>query len=213
MGNQTMKNWKLVSFCTADNAYKKIHEDHLLKSVSRLDGTGIEHKPYYIASRGSWLNNIALKPEVIKMAMAESNQNIFYLDADAELRRYPTLIDDIPLQADFAFHILDHKTWYGVESDRKEIFNGTLYLRNNNKVRLFINEWIQACKAMPRLGEHYHFEQIILKRPDLYKVYELPIEYAYITSLPDGRLPLVKVADPVVCHYQASREWRKKLGK
>jgi len=52
-------------------------------------------------------------------------------------------------------------------------------------------------------------QELMKKHKDIL-VYDLPIEYCYMTSLPDGRAPLVQ-CEPVIKHYQKSRELKRLL--
>lgn len=201
-----MRPWRLVAFYTSDNVYGRVYEERLGTSIKTLPN--IDHKVYQVNSRGSWLGNIALKPEILQTALSENEKDILYVDSDAMIQSYPELIDSIPQEYDVAFHTLDHKTWYNAPGGRKEVFNGTLFLRNNSKVTAFVKEWLNACITIPRLGEHYHFERLITENKHGLRVFELPLSYAYIASLPSGKPPHVKVDNPVIVHYQASRKYR-----
>jgi len=47
--------------------------------------------------------------------------------------------------------------------------------------------------------------QKIIER-DKIKVFELPLSYCYIETLPNGQKPNIKIENPVISHYQASRK-------
>ncbi len=200
------KNWITVSFYTPDNAYAKVFNERLGKSLKEIPG--IPNKIYQMPSRGSWLNNIAIKPEIIKRAMFETGKHVLWVDADAMFTSYPTLMDVMPDNCDLMYHTLDHRAWYGTNTNRMEVFNGTIYLRNNVKMHIFLDEWIARCKANSKLGEHRHFESLVKSNMGIV-AYDLPQQYAYITSLPNGNKPKVEIIDPIICHYQASRQHRK----
>jgi hypothetical protein len=200
------KKWITISFYTPDNAYAKVFNERLGRSLKEIPD--IPNKIYQVSSRGSWLNNIAIKPEIIKRAMFETQKNILWVDADAMFTTYPKLMDTVPDNCDLMYHTLDHSVWYGTNTNRMEIFNGTIYLRNNVKTHVLLDEWIARCAINPRLGEHRHFESLVMDSRDIV-TYDLPHQYAYITSLPNGDKPRVEVVDPIICHYQASRQHRK----
>ena len=130
------------------------------------------------------------------------------MDCDAEIREYPTLFDDIPTDFDLAAHILDRSAWYGSSDMGTELLSGTLFVRNTPNVRNLLDVWIKRCETSTT------WEQRILQSlisEFKIKIYELPIEYCYIKSLPDGSPPKVKCEKPVIVHNQVSRQYRTKV--
>lgn len=193
----------VVGFHTPGD-YEEVVKNHLQKSLDRL---GMWYDITQVDDRRSWLGNIAWKPRILQQKLIQhAGTDILYLDADAELLQYPLLMDNLPPEVDLAFHNLDHRTWYNKVTDRVEVFNGTIFLRNNDRVRNFVNQWLTVTEQTPKRGEHHIFEQLV--RTSGLTLYGLPLEYAYITSLPSGQPPHVTVENPVVIHTQASRNYK-----
>lgn len=198
-------SWKALIFYTVDNMYKDVANEFVIPSLHEFNIPYIDTK---VRNRVDWKKNIAHKPEVIENALyANPGVDLLYTDVDSRFMAYPELMDTWPADCDIAFHTIDHRQWYGKDTDRKEVFNGTIFLRNNDKIKLLVSIWKERCIANPRVWEPHWFE-VAIKEVNP-KVFMLPIEYAYINSLPDGSKPRVQVDNPVIVHYQASREYKK----
>jgi len=200
-------NWIVSAFYTRDTSYKDVAEKYLLPSLARL---GIHCDLSVVEDRGSWLANIAHKPEVIEKTLNRykpAGVNVVYLDVDASVEAYPGLFGVIPKEHDIAFHLLDRVAWYGLKNAAvsKEYFNGTIFFRNNEKARAFVSGWKEKCKDY-KTWEPTWFKQII-ESTDI-KCFDLPLSYAYIASLPDGSRPRVQVEYVHIKHHQASRKYR-----
>ena len=195
----------LVSvFYTQDTVYQKMFEDKLLPTMLKYD---IDFRMIRTKSKGSWLKNVAEKPKTILDTLNETDRDVVSVDVDATFEKEPILFDNIPEGYDIAFHTLDWNRWYGYSQTppTMELLTGTMWFKNNDKVKALCKEWYEKAKTS---GE---WEQVVLskviKKHDV-KIYPLPIEYCFINSRPRGLEPLVK-CDPVIIHYQASRETKK----
>jgi len=202
-----MKDVIFVAFYTGNTPYETVANTYLLPSLQKFNLTS---RISIVQDCGSWLKNIAYKPRFIMDTLREyPGKTVVYLDVDARVEQMPVLFEHIPAEFDISFHTLDHDSWYGKTGGRKEVYNGTIWLRNNPAVQIFVQRWIEYC-VNEKIGEHCWFEQLINEDQTL-KKYPLPLEYAYITSLPDGQPPLVYVEKPVITQWQVSRTYRKKI--
>jgi len=205
-----MKNFIIRSYVTENTPYVDVADQYLIKS---LKDKQISWNVDIVSNMGTWLKNTAYKPNFI---LQHLNNNQFkstvFLDADATVEQYPTLFDTIPDEYDIACHYLDWETWYGHSPNIKELLSGTLLFRNNreNVIKLVtqwrdeaqkVNEWEQKTLAR------------ILENNKEIKVFELPLEYIYIKTLPDGRDPIVKIENPIIVHHQVSRYLKKVVGR
>lgn len=200
------------TFYTIDTPYEQVFKDYLLPSVMNLFYEyEVKWKVSAIENKGSWNKNVAQKPLVI-LKMLEEMNNIYnndkalvFLDADSSVDKYPRLFNEIPNDVDIALHYLDWATWYQNGINRKELLTGTMFFRNNQKVRDLVKEWYeQALKT--DVWEQQVLERL-LPKTDLV-VYELPVEYCYIKSMPNGSAPHVK-CEPVISHNQVSRKLKR----
>ena len=205
-----MKNSFLIaSYSTKDTPYEKVMEDYLLDSIDKLK----EKISYTISSvpdLGNWHKNTEFKPKFLLNMLNENKMYdaVVFLDADARVKKYPKLFEEIPKEYDIAAHFLDWKTWYGHSNGIMELLSGTLFLRNSNKVKKLVEHWYKKAST----GNQWEQKALafVLKFHPEIKVYNLPIEYCYINTLPNGDKPRVKVDSPVIVHYQVSRELKRR---
>lgn len=200
-----MNNFKVVAFYTANTIYEKIFNQYLWPSLLKWD---LPYSIIKIPNEGNWFKNVAHKPRIVLEELETNAEDLVILDVDAKIEQNPVLFYELDKKFDIACHILEWKTWYNQpNSNTKELLSGTIYLRNNPEVK-------QVCKAW----KHYastsgQWEQKALQRAikenKNVKFYNLPVEYCYINSLPNGNPPYIKIENPVIVHYQISRDLKK----
>jgi hypothetical protein len=182
----------VVSFYTRDTGYEIEIQDRLIPSLEEL---GVAHDVVGVESRGTWRLNIFQKPYVIRDMLAKhAGTNIVWLDSDAVLVRRPEAFDCT--QADFACHF----RW------GRKLSSGTMFFRNNDRIKNLVEDWISTIEMHPDLGETTEqklLHSILPHHPEI-EVDELPLAYSMIF---DGE----QISDPVVVHYQASRRLRDDL--
>lgn len=202
-----MNKWLVSAFYTIGTPYKDILYSQLIPSLDKLN---IKYNIEEVENKGSWLKNVAQKPLTILHILEKyPDFNVISLDADCQVLSYPTLFDEIPEEYDTALHTLDWNSWYGHNNNVKETLSGTMWFNNTKKVKDFVQEWYDnAIKDYK--WEQKCLQELLLKRKDI-KIFELPLEYCYISSLPDGSPPKIKCHNPVICHFQASRQLRRKI--
>ena len=201
-----INNILFVSFYTLDTEYQEVMYKYLVPSMDKFK---LPYAIHGVHNKGSWLKNAAQKPTVLKEVFkADYNKHNGYilLDADATIEKYPQLFYDIPLEYDMAVHYLDFAKWYQREGAKKELLSGTLFIRNNIKTRRLINEWEEISQRSD-MWEQKVLQDLLVKHTDI-KVYELPLEYAYIATRVDGSPPTIE-CDPVISHHQVSRKLKK----
>jgi len=199
-------NWKLCTFYTKNTPYEEVYKKYFLASCKKLN---LDTTAYPIQSKHTWLKNTSLKPTVILNALNSENFDVIFLDADAEILKYPELFDEIPQNIDIAYHELSWKEWYGYDKETKEILSGTLFIRNNQKMRNFCEEWKNEAEKSNE-WEQKILQQLLRRNSLEINSYLLPIEYCYIVSRPGGLKPLIN-CEPVILHHQVSRILRKKI--
>jgi hypothetical protein len=203
---------KLVfgAFFTENTPYEQVLNEYLVPSCLRF---GIEPHIVRTPNRGSWVKNVAEKPHAILHLLKEyvdNNSLLVFVDADATLEQYPIELEELSKDYDMGYHTLDWNSWYGYNNKLsiQELLTGTMILRNTVRVRQLCTEWYEKAKET-NMWEQRVLQELIKKYKDI-AIYDLPIEYCYMASLPDGRKPLIK-CEPVIKHYQKSRELKRKL--
>ena len=177
--------YKVVAFYTKDTPYEDV--------IQKLMGSMIKYNiPNYIKgyeSRGAWVKNCAIKPEFLLHCLEDSDDNILYVDADAEFLQTPN------------YEIFDGEFHY-YKFKGKEALSGTLYLKNTERVKNFVRKWIEIQKQHPTVYDQQTMARAIEKVRGSLIVKELPQEYIKIFDL------MKHVENAVVLHHQASRRYK-----
>ena len=203
-----MNNWKIGAFYSEKTPYKEMIEKYLKSSCELLS---LEKKLIVTKTTnyGNWYSNVAEKPNTIlkTFSFLKEKEDLVFLDADSRIESYPKIFDEIPEEYDIAFHTLDWNVWYGYNHTKpiKELLTGTMFLRQNKKVIELCKEWYEVARKT-REWEQKVLQRVI-KNHDL-KIFDLPIEYCYMDSLPGDRKPIVKVK-PIIKHFQMSRKYKR----
>lgn len=175
------------SMFTVDTPY----EEEIKNLQQSLDKYSIKYELVGLKSRGDWVKNTQMKPGVIKGVMEKHNKDVVWLDADAVLVDEPNLFETI--KQDVSFHYI--KEW-------NEMLTGTLFFRNNDRVKEFLNNW-DALNKSNNNPDAVNFQALMQKNGDRLSIFNLPPEYIKIFDN-----PLIKTEKPVVMHYQASRRFK-----
>ncbi len=150
-----------------------------------------------IEDLGGWYANTCYKPTFLKEMLDKfPDHNIVYVDCDAKFFKFPELFDSF--EGNIGVYLLDCKRCYGKGPQIFEVLSGTVFLRNNEEVKELVKKWEQECKRNPNVWDQKSLQKVLGNN---YK--ELPGEYCKIFN----RMEWIK--DPVIVHYQASREVRK----
>lgn len=198
-----------ISYYTKNTPYEEVIKTYLLPSLKRWN---LKYDIEAIDDRGSWQKNTHLKAEFIKKMLLKHKQSVVFLDADATIEDYPMLlmVGDIYCGYDIALHYLDwYKFWRKIEGQKKrEALSGTLYLRYNEKVLQFLDEWIEENKKSTA-WEQKNLQWILRSWKKELQIYNLPPEYCAII-LHNGEIPYHYLTEkPVILHHQISRKLRK----
>lgn len=196
--------WMVISYYTEDTPYEEVMNQFLLPSLKKFN---IPHYIFKVQTQGSWYKNTAMKPALLMQAMEMfPDYDLVFLDADATIEQYPSLFDSVSLGTDLMVHYLDWNTWYKNNSDIKELLSGTMYISNNTKTKLMCMDWYNEAT------QTNEWEQKILDKVlkrGKFTIEELPLEYIYIKTMPNGKEPFIKIENPVIVHHQVSRQLKK----
>jgi len=204
-----MSNFIVIAFYTEDTPYQELIQTCLEPSLTALD---IDYQLFRKENLGSWIKNVAMKPRIISEAlrMFPKQYRIICLDADSEVVSYPFLFDEIPDDYHIGYHTLNWNEWYGYNHHPPfmEVLSGTMWINNTHQTKIIVDEWCQRAQHTS-IWEQKILGDVIQTHPEI-KSYSLPLEYCYISSLPDGRKPLIQT-NPVIVHHQASRKYKKQI--
>ncbi len=176
-----------VAYYTEHTLYEL--EVALLEETCAKFGIKIHIEAY--RDQGSWVKNCALKPLFIyDMLCKHPFTDILYIDADARVRKYPGLFDDF--KGDIGVHYRKRHKWH------RELLSGTIYLKNNERVRKLIKHWAEVQQKNKKRWDQKVFQDILAQDKTI-KVVELPPTYTQIFDSMKG------AGEPVIEHFQASR--------
>jgi len=189
-----MNKWMIVSYYTIDTFYKQ-YASRLVASLKRYK---ILHHVTGVPNLKCWYKNTGYKPIFLADCLkAFPDVDIVWVDCDAEFRSYPSLFDT--LDGDVAVHRFERKLYQPHSPCLPEVLSGTVYLRNNEKVRGIVDAWAEECARRPRVWDQKSLEKILHG-----EFYQLPPEYCTI----DGTMTM-KIKKPIIVHFRASCKVRK----
>jgi len=191
-----MSPFLVIAYYTLGNQYESLSEN--LKKSCKDFNLPLFLKP--IENLGSWSKNTHYKANFIQECLRRFSQNLVYVDVDAVFRSYPSLFED--LECDIAYRTENFK-WRS-----NEALSGTIFLNNNDKIKAFVQTWIEmndktpAVKLKPETWEQANMQRALSESKEL-EYYNLPPEYTYIF---DHTKRLYPDIPPVIEHFQASRK-------
>lgn len=189
----------IIAYYTQNTNYQNL-ASKLKESIERLSIPNFI-KP--IKDLGSWEKNTHYKSHFIKECLETKTEDLLYVDVDAVFRRYPDLIPT--LDCDIAYRTENFR-WRPDEA-----LSGTIFLRNNDKIKRMVNRWIELNEATPAermkpdTWEQKNMQRSQREFKDIV-YYNFPPEYTFITDHTRKMYPNIS---PVVEHFQESRNINK----
>lgn len=175
-------NYVVVAYYTLNTPY----EEEVKKLQKSLIDFNLPYDLRGTTNLGSWMKNTAFKPKFIsQMMQVHPHKDILYLDSDAVVKQHPALFDDF--KDDIGVHYCK-----GVE-----LLSGTIYLRNIERVRQIVDQWIE------NQTDHVWDQKVlqkILESDTRCRVVDLPSSYTHIFDRMKG--------EAVIQHNQASRRFK-----
>jgi len=187
-----MKKFIVVAYFT-DNAVYNKHAHNLVASLKEFD---ISFDIKQVKNLGSWKKNTQYKPTFIKEMMVKyPDYSIVYTDIDSVFKAYPVLFENI--EKDVAAHDFNRAEYSSSAKNVAELLSGTLYFKNSPESIRILDLWIAACKKNPASWDQSCLQKVLTN------YYKLPPQYCCIYDT------MRTVKNPVIVHYQASREIRR----
>ena len=209
LGEKTMHDpgWVIISYYTKGTGY----EQEIKNLEASLKIYGLPYHIFRYEPVGTWRGNLNFKSECILRAMDMfPGTDIVFVDADAVVRQYPVLFDE--LSRTHSFDLSAHFFKYRPESgDADELLSGTLWIQNGQMGRRLVEKWHEV--GLARTADTRH--QLCLKMAiaeiekggEKVRVYRHPFAYTCIYDYPQA----YKI-EPVIEHFQASRRLRREVG-
>ena len=193
--------WIICAYYTKNTMYEECVE----KLRQSIEVFNLPHDIVPIDDLGDWYKNTQYKPVFLQQMLEKHPlHSIVYIDADAVFFRYPEYFNKLDNTSDvnIAVHVLNHSK-YRRKNRPPEMLSGTIFLKNTTTTKQIVDEWIQECKKGPKLWDQCALATILRG----YKYHLLPEEYCTIFDY------MSSVKNPVIKHFQASREARKSSTK
>lgn len=179
----------ITSFYTAP--YRS-QVDTLIKSLQKFR---LIYDVQEIKSRGNWKANCLYRSTFLIDMMEKYNDDVVWLDADAEIMSHPSLLYSIPQHIDLAFY----------NREGREFLLGTSYWKNSPLVKYLLMEWISICDPRSAAISQKDFMRLFQsKYVGKLEVQLLPESYCHIFDKPSQETP-------VIVHHQASRRLRRMI--
>lgn len=188
----------VVSFYTSGTPYEK--EAQEMKASANRKGLS-DVSLFKVGNLGSWALNCQQKVEVLLEACRVIQEPFLYVDADARFKQRPTLLYNHSLsEFDIGIHYFK----------QVEVLSGTIWINPTERTFALLHTWQQLCKENPRTWDQKLLEAAIAKHPET-KVFKLPPEYTWIFDL--SLRFYGDTLSPVIVHNQASRKYKRIIGK
>jgi hypothetical protein len=195
----------IISYYTLDTPY----QTEIKNLRASLEKFRLPFHIYGVLSRGSWIRNVQINEEIILRAFDDfPGKAIVSLDADAVVIKYPALFEC--LDCDFAAH---YHTW--AKQARTELLCSTMYFQNTEITRHFLEDCLRRYKDCPSTRQQPNMQAVFnnkwSRRSTVYRkemrFINLPPQYCKIFDL------MADIKFPVIEQYQASRRFKKLVGK
>jgi hypothetical protein len=199
-------NFLIVGYYTVNTNYQNLAH-RLIKTLNSLS---LPHYIKPIQDQGSWEKNTHYKANFLKECITQKKEDLLYVDVDAVFRSYPTLINELSNNYDIAYRTEDFK-WR-----KDEALSGTIFIKNNDIMREFIDKWIEmnnnnpAERMKPETWEQKNMQKTHRNMGECIRYFNLPPEYTFIFDHSRKMFPGLK---PVIEHFQESRNIHKKTNQ
>ena len=192
-----MNKWMIASYYTNGTFY----EQYAQQFVASMKEHGVIYHVVGVPNLKSWRKNTCYKPSFLAGILKSfPTIDIVWVDCDAEFKSYPILFDTI--DCDIAVHKFERNLYLRSSKQPPEVLSGTVYLRNNTKVRDIVDAWVKECEINPNVWDQKSLEKVLHG-----EYYQLPPEYCTIERT------MHRIKNPIILHHQASRQIRSRKEK
>jgi len=189
-------NFIVVGYYTKNTIY----EEKSKIFINSLKKFNIPYDVQAIKNLGDWWSNTNYKPTFLyEMLKKHKPKSVIYVDCDAEFLHFPELFERLSVDpsVNVGVYIFD-RSCYRKSAHGFEVLSGTVFLKNNQTVLELVKRWEMECKNNPRVWDQKSLEKVLNGNYT-----KIPGEYCKIFDR------MEHITDPVIVHYQASREVRK----
>lgn len=165
--------------------------------IESLDRHRLDYRVVAVPEFESWQVATRYKPELIRETMAVTSRPLIWIDADARVVQYPTLLDELPADT-LAMHTIHGQAAAGL-----------VYFGNTPSIKRLVDNWIVQAILRPT-SEHGDQDCLADALAAWGAYHELPPEYCWIDDGNGGDISetLHGKREPVIVQRQASRRLR-----
>lgn len=164
--------WKVISFHTPD------YRDVVSRLVNSLNTFEIPHSIQEVKCKGFWKENTFYKIPFIIKKLKESKHPLVWLDADAEVMKYPRIFDKLPMSN----HLMA-----GIYSPLRsvEFVSNTMYFVPSKEVFGYLREVQKFIEDVPRaydsklVGEQFYMQKVLEANQWKERLRFLTLPYSY----------------------------------
>ncbi len=187
----------VCSFYTLD------YMESAMRLRKQLEGLGLEHHLQKVCRTSmdykDWQRETFFKANFVRNMLNQyPGKDIVWVDADAEMLKFPELFGNLPGN-------LGARIYRG-----SKLLTGTVYFKNCDAIRTIVDDWIRENqKPQDKFRcqqEQMNLQAVVERANGQVKFVNLPKEYCYIFDEAD------QCDDPIIIHRQQSRKFRGKNG-
>ena len=212
--------------------YTPEYEDEASRLRYTLDSRGItDYTIKKMKSRGSWVANTNMKAAFVEDQLRAWEKPIVWLDADARVRRLPTLLASLATghQPDIAYFLIpkvfDRQPakcpWNLKRYGGGAVAGGTLYFGHSPRAFELIDRWKALSEKRPDRWEQQNLQQVLGEMrdedlrndvPERETIDEVGLPQSYCKVF-DCKWYSGQQGPVVIEHTQASRRLRRKMAR
>lgn len=186
----------IVGYYTVETEYEDAAQV-MRKSLEKFE---IDYDLTPIENKGSWYKNTNYKPTFLREQLKKhAGKNIVYVDCDAEFLRYPILFEKF--EGEVGVYLFC-RSFYNQSGHPLEVLSGTIFLKNCEAVSILLEKWERECRSHMGTWDQKSLEKVLAGNYT-----KLPAQYCTIIDT------MRHIQNPVIVHFQASRNVRKGLSK
>lgn len=182
-----------AELCTYVSFYTPKYAEAAGRLTRSLKRFSLKHEVLPMSDAGEWTENCAKKAGFCLEMWSQSSGPIVWVDADAVVREYPILFDEI--DADVACHFRNDRRY------KNECLSGTVYFNNTPGALRILTRWKDLSDKRENEWDQRILQEV-LETEENYSLYRLPASYTQIYDTMADRGPAV------IEHFQRSRDVR-----
>lgn len=147
---------KIISYYCDVDIGDTYYSDHAKKFTENINELNIPFYVEHIKSLGSYRNNCLFKPKFIKKCLEKFDTSLVWLDIDSRVHSNIDIIDSSEYDLIFATNSKNEQGKFIPKAS-------PIFMKNNNNVKNFINQWIERCEYYLNTSNKFFDHEILLE--------------------------------------------------